>query len=178
MQVVWPGVAVTDDSLVQCIHEIRCALGDEKHAVLKTVPKRGYRLNLATKAAPGASTSHSPGRVTHIAITPAFIAGIAALALIAIGAIYGFMQWRDQTSGLPLPEKPSIAERVPSSDMPRIAILPFDDNSTGADKGYLSDAVAEGIITELARSKTYAVIARNSSFKYRGKPTDAQADWR
>lgn len=44
MQAVWPGVAVTDDSLVQCIHEIRRALRDEEHAVLKTVPKRGYRL--------------------------------------------------------------------------------------------------------------------------------------
>src|SRR5262245_42699150 len=174
MQAVWPGVVVTDDSLVQCIHEIRCALGDEKHAVLKTVPKRGYRLNLATKAAPGASASHSPGRVTHIAITPALIAGIAALALIAIGAIYGFMQWRDQTSGLSLREKPSIAELVPSSDIARIAVLPFEDLSTGADKGYFSDAIAEGIITELSRSKTYAVIARNSSFKYRDQPTDAR----
>ena len=58
--------------------------------------------------------------------------------------------------------------------MPRIAVLPFEDFSTGADKGYLSDAVAEGIITELARSKTYAVIARNSSFRYRGQPIDAR----
>jgi adenylate cyclase len=56
--------------------------------------------------------------------------------------------------------------------MPRIAVLPFDDMSTGADKGYLSDAIAEGIITELARSKSYAVIARNSSFRYRGPPVD------
>ena len=58
--------------------------------------------------------------------------------------------------------------------MPRIAVLPFDDMSAGADKGYLSDAVAEGIITELARSKTYAVIARNSSFRYRGQPIDVR----
>ena len=43
--------------------------------------------------------------------------------------------------------------------MPKIAVLPFEDFSVGADKGYLSDAVAEGIITELARSKTYAVMA-------------------
>ena len=41
---IWPGIAVTDDSLVQCIHEIRCAIGDEGHTVLKTVRKRGYRL--------------------------------------------------------------------------------------------------------------------------------------
>lgn len=58
--------------------------------------------------------------------------------------------------------------------MPRIAVLPFEDFSAGADKGYLSDAVAEGIITELARSKTYAVIARNSSFRYRDQPVDAR----
>ena len=61
---------------------------------------------------------------------------------------------------------------VRSGDMPRIAVLPFDDFSAGTDKDYLSDAIAEGIITELARSKTYAVIARNSSFRYRGQATD------
>ena len=41
---VWPGLAVTDDSLVQCIHEIRRAIGDKAHVVLRTVPRRGYRL--------------------------------------------------------------------------------------------------------------------------------------
>ena len=45
-QAVWPGIAVTDDSLVQCIHEIRVALGDEAHAIVKTVRGRGYRLVL------------------------------------------------------------------------------------------------------------------------------------
>ncbi|MGX5840435.1 rhodanese-like domain-containing protein [Mesorhizobium sp. ArgA1] len=43
---IWPGIAVTDDSLVQCIHEIRYAIRDEGHTVLKTVRKRGYRLVL------------------------------------------------------------------------------------------------------------------------------------
>jgi TolB-like protein len=44
----------------------------------------------------------------------------------------------------------------------------------GADQGYLSDAIAEGLITELARSRSYAVVARNSSFKYRGQATDVR----
>jgi len=39
---VWPGTAVTDDSLVQCMTEIRAALGDEKQQTIKTVPRRGY----------------------------------------------------------------------------------------------------------------------------------------
>jgi adenylate cyclase len=46
---VWPGVAVTDDSLVQCITEIRRALGDDEHVIVKTVPKRGYALEAALK---------------------------------------------------------------------------------------------------------------------------------
>src|SRR3546814_13992612 len=49
MRVVWHGTSVTDDSLVQCIHEIRRALKDERHDVLQTVPKRGYRIVLPEK---------------------------------------------------------------------------------------------------------------------------------
>lgn len=41
---VWPGVCVTDDSLVQCIGDIRQALGDARHQIIKTVPRRGYML--------------------------------------------------------------------------------------------------------------------------------------
>jgi DNA-binding winged helix-turn-helix (wHTH) protein len=44
MDAVWPDIAVTENSLVQCIHEIRRALGDESQSVLKTVARRGYRL--------------------------------------------------------------------------------------------------------------------------------------
>src|SRR5204862_1726004 len=59
MAAVWPGIAVTDDSLVQCIHEIRRALDDDGHAVLKTVPKRGYRLVLKP-GVPAAESAVTP----------------------------------------------------------------------------------------------------------------------
>ena len=42
---VWPGVAVTDDSLVQRIRELRQLLGDDDHSLIKTVSRRGYLLN-------------------------------------------------------------------------------------------------------------------------------------
>ncbi|WP_176695404.1 winged helix-turn-helix domain-containing protein [Phaeobacter sp. B1627] len=41
---VWGGISVTDDSLTQCIADIRRALGDRDHALLKTLRKRGYLL--------------------------------------------------------------------------------------------------------------------------------------
>jgi len=45
MQAVWPDTFVTDDSLTQCIADIRRALGDDEHVIVATFPKRGYRLN-------------------------------------------------------------------------------------------------------------------------------------
>src|SRR5690242_11573202 len=42
---VWPEVEVTDDSLVQCIRELRQLLGDEEHRLIKTVSRRGYLLD-------------------------------------------------------------------------------------------------------------------------------------
>jgi TolB-like protein len=60
------------------------------------------------------------------------------------------------TRPLPLPEKPSIA------------VLPFN-NMSNADDVYFSDGIAEDIITELSRYSDLFVIARNSSFIYRGK---------
>ena len=64
MAAVWPGIAVTDDSLVQCIGEIRRAIGDEAHAVVRTVPRRGYRL---VPAAPSRRPRGGIGRGAPVA---------------------------------------------------------------------------------------------------------------
>ena len=57
MEAVWGDIAVTDDSLVQCIAEIRKALADEKHEVIRTLPKRGYVLETETIQDPEKATS-------------------------------------------------------------------------------------------------------------------------
>lgn len=44
MRAVWPDVVVTDDSLVQCVKELRRALDDGRRRLLQTEPRRGYRL--------------------------------------------------------------------------------------------------------------------------------------
>lgn len=160
MQAVWPDTFVTDDSLTQCIADIRRALGDDAHVIVETLPKRGYRLNADPLGAADPDAAAGAERAKTRFSRRGFILAAAVLVAAAIGAYYGAEIWR--------------AAPVRSSDMPRIAVLPFEDFSAGADKGYLSDAVAEGIITELARSKTYAVIARNSSFRYRDQPADAR----
>jgi DNA-binding winged helix-turn-helix (wHTH) protein len=47
LNAVWANVAVTDESLVQSIRQLRQKLGDEAHRVIKTVPRRGYLLEVA-----------------------------------------------------------------------------------------------------------------------------------
>jgi adenylate cyclase len=39
---IWPGVTVSDDSMTQCVRDIRRVIGDDAQSVLKTVPRRGY----------------------------------------------------------------------------------------------------------------------------------------
>lgn len=67
MSAVWNGAAVTDDSLVQCNLDIRRVLGDETRALLRTVPRCGYRLELPDNAAPQ-SPAPRPGPPTLIVL--------------------------------------------------------------------------------------------------------------
>jgi DNA-binding winged helix-turn-helix (wHTH) protein len=52
---VWPDVFVTDDSLVQCIRELRESLGDDAHRVIKTVSRRGYLFDAIVTVPPQTS---------------------------------------------------------------------------------------------------------------------------
>ena len=61
---------------------------------------------------------------------------------------------------LPLPDKPSIA------------VLPFQNMSGDPEQEYFTDGMVEDIITALSRFKSLFVIARNSSFTYKGKTVD------
>ena len=55
---------------------------------------------------------------------------------------------------------------------PSIAVLPFDNMSGDPEQDYFSDGITEDIIAELGKYKEFLVIARNSSFQFRGKPND------
>jgi adenylate cyclase len=61
-----------------------------------------------------------------------------------------------------------------ASDMPSIAVLPFDNMSNDANQGYFADGIVEDIITGLSRVRQLFVIARNSTFIYKGRPVDVR----
>ena len=60
-------------------------------------------------------------------------------------------------------------------DKPSIAVLPFQNMSGDAEQEYFADGLAEDIITELSRFRSFFVIARNSSFVYKGRAVDIRS---
>jgi adenylate cyclase len=66
----------------------------------------------------------------------------------------------------------SEAQPPPVPDKPSIAVLPFDNMSGDPEQGYFADGITEDIITDLSKVSGLFVIARNSSFAYKGKAPD------
>jgi TolB-like protein/predicted Zn-dependent protease len=69
-----------------------------------------------------------------------------------------------------LPEKPPLA--LP--DKPSIAVLPFTNMSGDPEQDYFADGMSEDLITDLSKISGLFVIARNSSFAYKGKAVDVK----
>ncbi|MFM9938635.1 MAG: winged helix-turn-helix domain-containing tetratricopeptide repeat protein [Hyphomicrobiaceae bacterium] len=61
-----------------------------------------------------------------------------------------------------------------AADMPSIAVLPFDNMSNDPEQSYFADGIVEDIITGLSRVRQFFVIARNSTFTYKGKSADVR----
>ncbi len=75
--------------------------------------------------------------------------------------------------GIPRPaaQAPAAAK---AGDRPSIAVLPFQNMSGDAEQEYFSDGITEDIITDLSKLSGLLVIARNSTFTYKGKPVDVR----
>jgi adenylate cyclase len=89
----------------------------------------------------------------------------AAVLVVAVGGLFWWQPWTPDV-------EPASVERMafPLPDKPSIAVLAFDNLSGDPEKNYLSDGLSENIITELSRFKEFFVIARNSTFAYKGEP--------
>jgi TolB-like protein/Flp pilus assembly protein TadD len=90
------------------------------------------------------------------------------------------VQWEppDWNASAPAPVAPSIAT-IPTADVapalpdkPSIAVLPFENLSGDPEQEYFVDGIAEDVLTTLAKIQDLLVIARNSSFVFKGKARD------
>jgi TolB-like protein/DNA-binding winged helix-turn-helix (wHTH) protein/Tfp pilus assembly protein PilF len=181
VQAVWPDVAVSDDSLAKCVSEVRAALRDADQRLVKTVPRRGYLLDVTVAPVDGALGS--PGPVSGPGAEPPTAAGIgpshveqparlavrswpagrrlvAAMVVIPIAVVTLLLGWRHVMA-------PSTPDRA------SIAVLPFS-NGHAPEHDYFTDGLTEDLITSLGRFRGLFVIARDSTFVYKGKQVSPQ----
>jgi adenylate cyclase len=99
---------------------------------------------------------------------------MAAIIILAIVA-GGLVSWNIYLQQLKKVEPASVEKMaLPLSDKPSIAVLAFDNLTGDPSQDYFSDGIAEEIITTLSNVGDLFVIARNSSFSYKGKPVKIQ----
>ncbi|MBP1700480.1 MAG: adenylyl cyclase class-3/4/guanylyl cyclase [Deltaproteobacteria bacterium] len=98
--------------------------------------------------------------------TKGVLAGAAAVLVVIIGVAVWNFYFR------PPPIEPASKEKMafPLPDKPSIAVLAFTNMSGDPKDDLLGNGLAEGIINGLAKSERILVIARNSTFTYKGKP--------
>jgi len=159
---VWLDRVVSDETLTHCVYQLRghlqAAGGDARYRkLIKTLPKRGYCLDgMVEHAGPDRVAEQTPGRRQRSR------AGLLAVLFVAIAASAGaFLAFDWMSSG-----------EDPPSPANSIAVLPFDDFSPNGDQAYLADGFAEEMIDRLSRIPGLRVIARTSSFSFRGEAVD------
>ena len=167
---VWVGMVVGYDALSSAMIKLRKAFHeDSKHPlIIQTVSKRGYRLIAEVK--PVNSTTEivdiHPFKLIEIINNKSLRVGILIVfVMVLIGAIY---------SGSRLNIQSPLASSE-NSTPPVIFVLPFVNMSDDPKQVYFSDGITEDIITDLSRISNLQVMARNTSFRYKGqavKPID------
>jgi adenylate cyclase len=101
----------------------------------------------------------------------AAIATILTLIVVA-GGLAGWAVYLHQSKRIEPASLDKMKYQLP--DNPSIAVLPFDNLSGEPGQEYFSDGITEDIITALSKHPNLLVIARNSSFTYKGKPVKVQ----
>lgn len=155
MKVVWPDVTVSDESLTQCISEVRCALGEAGHRIIKTVPRRGYLIDVPVIPTPvsGAEPVLNAGAAVSLPERAPPLGrprsspqlAVTAMVLVLGLAVSGILFWTSLRA----------ASRTTTTTMmavPTVAIMPFAP--TGHVDGHrsLAAGIEAEIRSELARA--------------------------
>jgi DNA-binding winged helix-turn-helix (wHTH) protein/TolB-like protein/Tfp pilus assembly protein PilF len=160
IETVWPDTAITDNSLAQCLSELRKALGDEDQQVIRTVARRGY-IFAAPVSTPAIEMPRPEARTKEPETAPDSKVGAASPALwrrklflaglMALAATGGLL-WYVGTRG------PERAEKL--------AILPFKTIGPEEGRPYLGLGMADSLITKLSNVNRLIVRPTASVRKY------------
>jgi len=105
--------------------------------------------------------------------------GLAIGSLVMLSTLIGYLLWSSSLETAAVTNANAVTQTATDmtevgafSSRPAIAVLPFDNLSLDPDQAFFADGLAEDLITRLASWRAFPVIARNSSFQYRGGNLD------
>jgi TolB-like protein len=149
-EAVWRGRIVSESTLTSHINAVRKAVSDsgEEQRLVRTVARKGFRfVGEIREEQPSAGPARPP-----------------ASAIQAAG---------DETKARQ-PGRTAASTELALPDKPSIAVLPFQNLSGDPEQEYFADGVVEDVTTALSRMRWLFVIARNSSFTYKGRAVDVK----
>ena len=150
IEAVWQGRVISEAALSSCVSAARRAISDsgKDQRRIRTASKRGFRFV-------GALDDATPPQTL---LADSALSAQESPAAIAVA----LTQRAPAPSALALPDKPSIA------------VLPFQNMSGDPEQEYFADGLTEDVITGLSRQRWFFVIARNSSFAFKGEAVDVR----
>ncbi|MEZ5537023.1 MAG: alpha/beta fold hydrolase [Thiolinea sp.] len=149
---VWRDVVVSDDSLVQCIGDIRRALGDSKHKILKTVPRRGYKLVAEQRREvtpqPESGLSAAGGGERWLTLTRQHVSRYPAVAAVLSMLFLTLIVWLWPSSGPEFVAAAYKKEPAPAGDSYASTLSVQPASAASADNTVVSDAL-KALLQEL-----------------------------
>ena len=181
---VWQGRAVTDDSIVQCMRDVRHALGEDAGRRIRNVRGRGYIFEPAAERTASDEVEPFTERLDVISVvvdeddgdapapgggvladaparTPMVRTIVGAAVVVALLLVAGL--------GYRLTQGPAPDDRIES-----IAVLPLVNEAGDSEAEYLSDGLTDSIINSLSHLPGVTVKARGTVFRFKGRPVDPQ----
>ena len=182
----WPNRVVGDEVLTTAVNKLRKALGDDSHNPLyiETIPKVGYRFVAEVKKLEKQSQNEAEAKLAadkekdEPLVSLKATISIAVVILVSIALVF-LLNDRESVSKPPFQNQLNDQEENPSESVtqvsginPSIAVLPFVNISEDVDQEYFVDGITEDIITDLSRISSLRVLARNTTFRYKGQSLD------
>jgi len=155
MQAVWPDAIVTEDSLVQCVKEIRQALGEAGRDWIRTLPRLGY-----------AFVADSPSQLQPAAAPPVTVRWrlAAAFGLLAV-ILAGVVAWRF------VPVSPGSSASAPPRSF---VVLPIVNLTGDPAQDRAAEDMTEAITDTFGRG-SMTVVAPSTASTYRGQVVDVRS---
>jgi len=193
IEAIWPDTAVTDDSLVQCLIEVRRVLGDDAQQVIKTVPRRGYIFDrpVSDTAPITPLTTVTEESGVHLIIEEEETNGHGSLEAAArpisgsVTLVPAYQTTTIQRVRTAIGQHKLIAAvgslvvlfaaagifylTRPTEAIDSVAVMPLVNVNGDPNVDYLSEGISDNIIDRLSRLPNLKkVIALNSVLRYKG----------